>query len=81
MNHLTYQLAFSRQDDLLRAAANHRLASQLSSVAVIVPRLPARHARAKPRLARLRRLLTRSARTSNVDPRTSIVDRYPILTR
>jgi hypothetical protein len=64
MNYVTYQLAVSHQDDLFRAAANHRLASQLSSGAVAAPCAPARRALRKPRPARLHRLLTRPARTS-----------------
>jgi hypothetical protein len=80
MNHLTHQLALSHQDDLLRAAANHRLVSQLSSAAVIAPSARARRAPRKRRLARLHRLLTRPARTSIVEPRSSIVERYPVLT-
>jgi hypothetical protein len=61
MNHVTYQLALSRQDDLSRAAASHRLASQVTPVAVTVPRSPGRHALVKPRVAWLHRLAIRPA--------------------
>jgi hypothetical protein len=64
MNHLTYQLAVSRRGALLREAANQRLASQLTPVALRVPRLPTRYALVKPRLAWLHRLVIRPASAS-----------------
>jgi hypothetical protein len=57
VNHLTYQLAVARPDDLLRAAAEYR-AAHVTSVVDTVSSVPSRHALAKARLARLRRLLT-----------------------
>ena len=79
MNHLTRQLTLIHQDDLRRAAANHRLAQQVSSDTVTALGPRARRVLRKRGLARFHRVLTRPGRRSIIEPRTSVVERSPIL--